>query len=83
MREAGHQLCRPCQTGLQALTPDAHFQGGLSLQEVVGDVPVRGRREFSLLRGGIERNEPSLLTAVREVYKENSLKVKSNRYIRD
>lgn len=46
-------------------------------------VRERGRQEYSLPGGGIERSEPSLLAAVRELYEETRLKVSAIRYIGD
>lgn len=46
-------------------------------------VRERGRSEYSLPGGGIERGEPSLLAAVRELYEETRLKVSAIRYIGD
>ena len=46
-------------------------------------VRENGQREYSLPGGGIERNEPSLLAAVREIYEETSLKLSSIKYIGD
>ncbi len=46
-------------------------------------VKEQGRHEYSLPGGGIERGEPSLLAAVRELYEETRLKVSAIRYIGD
>lgn len=46
-------------------------------------VRERGRSDYSLPGGGIERGEPSLLAAVRELYEEARLKVSAIRYIGD
>ena len=46
-------------------------------------VRERGRNDYSLPGGGIERGEPSLLAAVRELYEETRLKVRAIRYIGD
>ena len=46
-------------------------------------VRERGRADYSLSGGGIERGEPSLLAAVRELYEETRLKVSASRYIGD
>ena len=46
-------------------------------------VRENGQREYSLPGGGIERNEPSLLAAVREIYEETNLKLSAIRYIGD
>ena len=46
-------------------------------------VQEQGQSHYSLPGGGIERNEPSLLAAVREVYEETRLKMSSIRYLGD
>ena len=46
-------------------------------------VQERGQRHYGLPGGGIERNEPSLLAAARELHEETRLKVSSIRYIGD
>ena len=46
-------------------------------------VRENGQRQYSLPGGGIERHEPSLLAAVREIYEETNLKLSSIRYIGD
>lgn len=46
-------------------------------------VQEQGQSHYSLPGGGIERNEPSLLAAVREVYEETGLKMSSILYLGD
>ena len=46
-------------------------------------VQEQGQSYYSLPGGGIERGEPSLLAAVREVYEETRLKMSSIRYLGD
>ena len=46
-------------------------------------VRERGQRRFGLAGGGSEKREPSLLAAVREVYEEIRLKLRSIEYVGD
>ena len=46
-------------------------------------VRERGQRRYGLLGGGIEKDEPSLLAAVREVYEETRLSLRSIEYVDD
>ena len=46
-------------------------------------VRERGQRRYGLPGGGIERDEPSLLAAVREVYEETRLNLRSIEYVGD
>ena len=46
-------------------------------------VQEQEQSHYSLPGGGIERNEPSLLAAVREVHEETRLKMSSIRYLGD
>ena len=46
-------------------------------------VQEQGQSRYSLPGGGIEPNEPSLLTAVRELHEETRLKVSAIRYLGD
>ena len=46
-------------------------------------VQEQGESHYSLPGGGIERDEPSLLAAVRELHEETRLKVSAIRYLGD